>query len=95
MTKRVQGVILDIDGILVDSNDAHAHTWVQTLNEHGYQVSLPDERSRLLQVIDPGVSRLFAEETLSKDASHSKPDPDVIHAALQRGQLHAANVSQV
>src|SRR5262249_30587302 len=33
-----QGVILDVDGTLVDSNDAHAHAWVQALAEHGLAV---------------------------------------------------------
>jgi HAD superfamily hydrolase (TIGR01549 family) len=34
----LKGVILDIDGTLVDSNDAHAHSWVETLREAGYDV---------------------------------------------------------
>jgi HAD superfamily hydrolase (TIGR01509 family) len=29
------GVILDVDGTLVDSNDAHARAWVEALREHG------------------------------------------------------------
>lgn len=33
-----QGVILDIDGTLVDSNDAHAESWVTALTEHSYQI---------------------------------------------------------
>src|SRR5690349_4118481 len=34
----IRGVILDVDGTLVDSNDAHAHAWVEALAEHGYSV---------------------------------------------------------
>ena len=34
----VRGVILDVDGTLVDSNDAHARAWVEALAEHGYDV---------------------------------------------------------
>jgi HAD superfamily hydrolase (TIGR01509 family) len=34
-----RGVILDVDGTLVDSNDAHAHAWVQAFAEHGVVVS--------------------------------------------------------
>src|SRR6476660_351977 len=37
MTK-YRGVLLDVDGTLVDSNDAHAHAWVQALAEHGSAV---------------------------------------------------------
>jgi len=34
----LEGVIFDIDGTLVDSNDAHAHSWVDTFAEAGYDV---------------------------------------------------------
>jgi HAD superfamily hydrolase (TIGR01509 family) len=36
---RPRGVILDIDGTLLDSNDAHAQSWVQTFGEFGYTVT--------------------------------------------------------
>jgi HAD superfamily hydrolase (TIGR01509 family) len=42
----IKGVILDIDGTLIDSNDAHARTWAETLAEFGYDV--PFERVRRL-----------------------------------------------
>lgn len=32
------GVIFDVDGTLVDSNDAHAHAWVTAMEEQGYNV---------------------------------------------------------
>jgi HAD superfamily hydrolase (TIGR01509 family) len=34
----IQGVIFDIDGTLVDSNDAHAKSWVDTFADAGYDV---------------------------------------------------------
>jgi HAD superfamily hydrolase (TIGR01509 family) len=34
----LQGVIFDIDGTLVDSNDAHAQSWVDTFAEADYDV---------------------------------------------------------
>ena len=40
----VRGVVLDVDGTLVDSNDAHAHAWVRALREAGYRI--PFERVR-------------------------------------------------
>ena len=40
----VRGVILDVDGTLVDSNDAHAHAWIEALAEHGYDVSFETVR---------------------------------------------------
>ena len=32
-------VILDVDGTLVNSNDAHAQAWVDAFNEAGIDVS--------------------------------------------------------
>ncbi len=34
----LKGVIFDIDGTLVASNEAHAQSWVETLSEAGYDV---------------------------------------------------------
>ena len=44
--KRPRGVLLDVDGTLVDSNDAHAHAWVEALAEHG--IVVPFEKVRPL-----------------------------------------------
>ena len=33
----VRGVILDLDGTLIDSNDAHAHAWLEAMAEQGFQ----------------------------------------------------------
>jgi HAD superfamily hydrolase (TIGR01549 family) len=154
----IRGVILDVDGTLVDSNDAHAHAWVEAMTEYGHQVPfekvrpligmggdkvlpetigvsknseegkkisqrrkqifmqkyLPtvkafprtvdllqrmhdasltlviassaeqDELNKLLNVISPDATHFFKQETSAKDAAHSKPDPDIMQAALKR-----------
>ncbi|WP_315790279.1 HAD family hydrolase [Fischerella sp. JS2] len=41
----LQAVLLDIDGTLVLSNDAHAQTWVDTFRKFGYDVSFEQVRS--------------------------------------------------
>ncbi len=41
---RIRGVMLDVDGTLVDSNDAHATSWVEALAQCGYDV--PFEKIR-------------------------------------------------
>src|SRR5213080_425519 len=41
----IQGVILDVDGTLVDSNDAHATAWIEAMAENGYKVSFDKVRS--------------------------------------------------
>ena len=42
--KQIQGVILDVDGTLVDSNDAHARAWVEAMAENGYTVAFEKVR---------------------------------------------------
>jgi HAD superfamily hydrolase (TIGR01509 family) len=40
----IRGIILDVDGTLIDSNDAHAHAWVRALREAGHNVSFEQVR---------------------------------------------------
>ncbi len=42
----IRGVILDVDGTLVNSNDAHAKAWVEAMTEYGYNI--PFEKVRPL-----------------------------------------------
>ena len=42
--KNIRGVIFDIDGTLLDSNDAHAAAWVTAFRDFGVQVSHDDVR---------------------------------------------------
>lgn len=44
---RVDAVLLDLDGTLVDSNDAHARSWVEALSEAGWSVPFPEVRRRI------------------------------------------------
>jgi phosphoglycolate phosphatase-like HAD superfamily hydrolase len=52
-------VLLDVDGTLIDSNDAHARAWVDALRAHGYVV--PFEQVRPL--IGMGGDKLLPELT--------------------------------
>lgn len=52
-----RSVLLDVDGTLVDSNDAHAHAWVEAFAKHGRDV--PFDRVR--QMIGMGGDRLVEE----------------------------------
>lgn len=52
-----RGILLDVDGTLVDSNDAHARAWVAALAEGGFDV--PFERVRRL--IGMGGDNLLSE----------------------------------
>jgi HAD superfamily hydrolase (TIGR01509 family) len=52
-------VLLDIDGTLIDSNDAHAHAWVGALAKHGYVVEFDAVRP----LIGMGGDKLLPELT--------------------------------
>lgn len=62
-TMAVRGVLLDVDGTLVLSNDAHARAWVEAFAEHDYEVSYERVRplmgmggDKLLPAVVPGLS---------------------------------------
>lgn len=153
----IKGVLLDVDGTLVLSNDAHAQSWVEAFAHFGYEVTFAKVRSligmggdkliptlvsqlssetgvgkeisevrsqlflqeyasklkpapgsrdlvqkmlrgglklmvassakekeldKLLKAA--GVDDLLREATTSDDADNSKPDPDIVHAALTK-----------
>lgn len=59
----LQAVILDVDGTLVLSNDAHAKAWVETFSEFGYNVKFEEVRpmigmggDRIIPKFAPGLS---------------------------------------
>jgi HAD superfamily hydrolase (TIGR01509 family) len=163
----LQGVIFDIDGTLVDSNDAHAQSWVDTFAEADYEVPfdvvrpligmgadkllpktigvkhdskegkkllarrseifrrkylphlqpLPGSRALVLRVraegLKPivatsakedelkdllkaaGVNDLMEEKATSSDAKRSKPDPDIVEAAIEESGIDAANLIMI
>jgi HAD superfamily hydrolase (TIGR01509 family) len=163
----LQGVIFDIDGTLVDSNDAHAQSWVDTFAEAGYNVPfdvvrpligmggdkllpkaahieqdseegkkltkrrseifqqkylpklqpLPGSRALVKRVREEGlkpvvatsakakeldgllkaaqVNDLMEEKATSSDAKHSKPDPDIVHAAIRESGIRSDNLVMI
>lgn len=44
---RIRAVLFDIDGTLLDSNDAHAHAWLDALRGHGRSVPFELVRSKI------------------------------------------------
>ena len=163
----LQGVIFDIDGTLVDSNDAHAKSWVDTFAEADYKVPfdvvrpligmgadklLPktigishdsDEgkklikqrseifRERYLSQLRPfkgsrelvmrirsdglkavvatsakdeelegllkaaQVDDLMQEKATASDAKRSKPDPDIVHAAIDESGISPSHLVMI
>jgi HAD superfamily hydrolase (TIGR01509 family) len=159
--KQYRGILLDLDGTLVDSNDAHAQSWHRAFSENGQDIPYDEIRQRIgmggdnlipsllgvekeselgsriserrgeifqnehlprlrpfpgvrpllermreagLRLVvatsapeeemEPlieiaGIRDLLEEKTSADDADSSKPDPDIIHAALDRLGLPA------
>jgi HAD superfamily hydrolase (TIGR01509 family) len=52
-----RGIIFDVDGTLIDSNDAHAHAWVDALREYGHDVDF----ARIRPLIGMGGDKLLPE----------------------------------
>ncbi|MDX1991192.1 MAG: HAD family hydrolase [bacterium] len=160
----ISAVILDMDGTLVDSNDAHAKAWEQAITEAGYTTTydeirrrmgmggdnllpdllgitkdhpaykpmserrkqlfkdqylpnlkpFPQVRDLLLRFKEDGMRLVIASSasdeelehllkltqaedllestTSASDAENSKPDPDIVNAALQKLELDADEV---
>jgi HAD superfamily hydrolase (TIGR01549 family) len=155
----LKGIIFDVDGTLVDSNDAHADSWVEIFSEAGYDVpfdvvrpligmggdkllpktigvdseseegkrlsakrwklfkekyapylkALEGSRALVQRIRNDGlataiatsakrdelhvllkaaeVADLMEEEATSGDAESSKPDPDIVRAAIKKSGL--------
>ena len=65
----LRGVILDIDGTLIDSNDAHAHSWIEAMAEQNYHVSF----DRVRPLIGMGGDKVLPEVLgISKDSPEGK-----------------------
>lgn len=66
----IHGVLLDVDGTLIDSNDAHTHAWLQAMAEQGYN-DVPFEKVRPL--IGMGGDKVLPETIgVDKDSDDGK-----------------------
>ena len=57
----IKGVLLDIDGTLVESNDAHAQAWVEAFAAYEYNVQFDQVRPLIGMGADQLVPRLIPE----------------------------------
>ena len=65
----IRGVILDVDGTLIDSNDAHARAWVEAMAAYGYTVAFEKVRP----LIGMGGDKVLPETVhLDKDSEQGK-----------------------
>ncbi|MDX2232105.1 MAG: HAD family hydrolase [Leptolyngbyaceae cyanobacterium bins.349] len=57
----LHGVLLDVDGTLILSNDAHAQSWIEAFAAHGYTVSFDQIRPLMGMGGDQIMPRFFPE----------------------------------
>ncbi len=81
MPNKLRGVLLDVDGTLVDSNDLHAHAWVDALAE--VDIHVPFEAVR--HAIGMGGDKL-----LPQIAHIEKDSPQGEKASKRRGEIFKA-----
>jgi HAD superfamily hydrolase (TIGR01509 family) len=66
-TARLRGVLFDVDGTLLDSNDAHAASWVDVLIEFGYAVPFREVRPLVGMGSDKLIPSLIGLERAESD----------------------------
>lgn len=74
----IEGIILDVDGTLVSSNDAHAQAWIEAFADYKYEI--PFDRVRPLigmggnQVVPRLVAELNSEEGVGKQITDRRKE---------------------
>jgi len=63
----IRGVIFDVDGTLVDSVDAHAHSWVETMKRFGHFVDYADMRHQIGKGGDQLMREFLSETQIERD----------------------------
>jgi phosphoglycolate phosphatase-like HAD superfamily hydrolase len=79
---RIRAVLFDIDGTLLDSNDAHAHAWLDSLHGHGHNIPFELVRSK----IGMGGDKLLAEV-----AGIDHESPEGVSITARRGAILKAH----
>jgi phosphoglycolate phosphatase-like HAD superfamily hydrolase len=66
---RIRAVLLDVDGTLIDSNDAHARAWVDVGREFGHEIAFDEVRCLIGMGGDKVLPRLTGIEEDSEEGS--------------------------
>jgi HAD superfamily hydrolase (TIGR01509 family) len=69
MADEIRAVLLDVDGTLIDSNDAHARAWVDAGAEFGQRIAFDDVRWLIGMGGDKVLPRLTGLEEDSEEGS--------------------------
>lgn len=65
--KQFKGILLDVDGTLIDSNEAHAQAWFQAIREGGHEVSYEKVRRAIGMGSDKLLSNTIGVEKESEE----------------------------
>jgi len=77
--------ILDIDGTLVDTNYHHTLAWQRALREHAVVLASSAKSSEVDVYLDLLEARDVVDDwTTSADVEATKPEPDLVVAALDK-----------
>lgn len=82
----VKGVLLDVDGTLIDSNDSHAHAYVEAFAEYGLKIAF----DRVRRLVGMGSDKLLPAlgiEPHSRVAKHAGRRKTEIFASTYLPQL--------
>lgn len=77
MPNKLRGILLDIDGTLIDSNDAHARAWMEALLAHDFEVNYLQIREAIGMGGDnflPAVAHLRSESPLGQAISKTRSE---------------------
>jgi HAD superfamily hydrolase (TIGR01509 family) len=81
---KIKGAILDVDGTLVDSNDAHIRSWQGALSQHGYNCTYEEIR----RLIGMGSDNLLPNAVgVEKDTPEGKRLSDAWGEIFERDYL--------
>ncbi|WP_413569721.1 HAD family hydrolase [Bdellovibrio sp. HCB117] len=75
--KTLRGIILDVDGTLIDSNHAHAESWVRALGEYGIVTTYAEVREKIGMGGDnllPAVSDIEEDSKKGKKISRRRSE---------------------
>lgn len=78
--RRYGAILLDLDGTLVDSNDAHAHAWVEALARRGVEVAFARVRGMIGMGGDRIVEELAGRPRGGRDARALQDEHSAIFA---------------
>ncbi|MDQ5824819.1 MAG: HAD family hydrolase [Chloroflexota bacterium] len=81
---KIRGAILDVDGTLVDSNDAHIRSWQRALSQNGYDCTYEEIR----RLIGMGSDNLLPNAVgVEKDTPEGKRLSDAWSEIFERDYL--------